>query len=54
MVPLQTSSRHRSGRRRLAPLLGAASLATHDQGIMRLVLETRPDVAVIPGVLESQ
>jgi signal peptidase II len=44
------SGRRPSAYHRGAPLLGAALVAALDQGIKRLVLETRPDFTVIPGL----
>ena len=44
------SGRRLPAYRRVAPLLGAALIAALDQGIKWLVLETRPDVTVIPGL----
>jgi signal peptidase II len=44
------SSRRPSAYHRGAPLLGAAAVAALDQWIKRLVVETRPDFTVIPGL----
>ena len=44
------SGRRPSAYRRVAPLLGAVLVAALDQGIKRLVVETHPDVVVIPGL----
>jgi len=50
MVSLLTLSPHRPRRRWLAPLFGAALVAGLDQAVKRIVLEVRPDIAVIPGL----
>jgi len=50
MVSFLRLSPDRPRRRWLAPLLGAAFLAGLDQAIKRVVLEVRPDIAVIPGL----